>query len=75
MRISSIIRSRSGVVLFSFMETSCPLIEKAPIVEQVQQITKSAAVRSSWTGRNKRHCRASGLVLPPNPYKMLLSEA
>jgi hypothetical protein len=40
MRMSSIIRWRSGVTLSSVMETSCLMIEKTPIVKQIAQIAK-----------------------------------
>ena len=66
MRISSIIRSRSGVIFSFVMGTSCPSIEKVPIVRQVRQISKCAAFRANSYTRKKRHCRGSGFVLVRN---------
>jgi hypothetical protein len=65
MRISSSIRSRSGVILSSVMETSCQSIEKVPIVRQVRQNAKCAEFRSDHDTGHTRHCRASGFVLGP----------
>jgi hypothetical protein len=65
MRISSIIRSRSGVVLSSVIGTSCLSTEKASIVRQVRQFAKCATSGTMRNISNQRHCRASGFVLEP----------
>tara|TARA_R110002049_G_scaffold27986_7_gene95873 strand:+ start:946 stop:1317 length:372 start_codon:yes stop_codon:yes gene_type:complete len=56
-RISSIIRWRSGVTLSSVMETSCLMIEKIPVVRQVCQIAKCAAFWASRAIGGKHQCR------------------
>jgi hypothetical protein len=61
-RMSSIIRSRSGVVLSSVMGTSCQQIEKVPIVRQVRPSSKST-VKLMRHHRHKRPYCESGFVL------------
>jgi hypothetical protein len=62
MRMSSIIRARSGVV-FSSMGTSCLTIEKVPIVRPQSPI-REAQHSDQWVSASQgRQCRESGFVL------------
>ncbi|MES0101963.1 hypothetical protein, partial [Mesorhizobium sp. M0019] len=60
--MSSIIRSRSGVVLSSVMGTSCLMIEKTPIVSQDRKPTNARRSDHCCTLATGRQCRASGFV-------------
>ena len=66
MRMSSIIRWRSGVTRSSVIETSCLMIEKAPIVRQVSQITKCAQLRAAHPISQKRQCRGAASSMGGN---------
>lgn len=60
MRMSSIIRSRSGVVLSFVVETSCLIIGKNHNRQPGAQ-TQCTAFSSSLYPHHARQCRASGL--------------
>lgn len=65
MRISSIIRVRSGLIFSSVMETSCP-IEKPQSSGGMLSSQNEHKYGAGKNANNKRHCRKSGLVLGPS---------
>jgi hypothetical protein len=63
--MSSIIRSRSGVVLSLTMKSSCLSIEKPQSSNRSARSQNAQAYQIKTNTSHKRHCRASGFVREP----------